>query len=92
MVAFPKTRAPRYKVAKPATIKFDERTVDCLVRSLSETGAGMDVANQLGIPAKFELLIPGDGLSLPCRVVWRRDHKMGVAFMNASPEDGSRTR
>jgi len=91
MVAFPKKRAPRYKVAKPASIKFDERTVDCLVRSLSETGAGMDVANQLGIPAKFELLIPGDGLSLPCRVVWRRDHRMGVVFTNATPEDVSRT-
>ena len=81
MMDFQKKRAPRYKVAKPGTIKFDERTVDCLVRSLSETGAGMDVANQLGIPAKFELLIPGDGLSLMCRVAWRRDHKMGVAFI-----------
>jgi hypothetical protein len=78
---YPTKRAPRYKVAKPGIIKFGERTVDCLVRSLSETGAGMDVVNQLGIPAKFELLIPGDGLSLMCRVAWRRDHKMGVAFM-----------
>lgn len=91
MVEFPKSRAPRYRVAKPGTIKFDERTVDCLVRSLSETGAGMDVVNQLGIPARFELSIPGDGLSLLCRVVWRRDHKMGVAFIEtAGPASLSR--
>ncbi|MEO6842525.1 MAG: PilZ domain-containing protein [Bradyrhizobium sp.] len=81
MTELPKPRALRYKVAKPGIIKFGERTVDCLVRSLSETGAGMDVVNQLGIPAKFELVIPGDGLSLMCRVAWRRDHKMGVAFI-----------
>jgi hypothetical protein len=58
-----KRRAPRYKVAKAGIIKFDNRTVDCLVRSLSETGAGMDVVNQqFGIPSKFELIIPGDGI------------------------------
>jgi hypothetical protein len=79
-----KQRAPRFKVAKPGIIKFGERTVDCLVRNLSETGAGMDVVNQLGIPGKFELLIPGDGLSLMCRVAWRRDHKMGVAFIGTA--------
>jgi hypothetical protein len=89
---YPTKRAPRYKVAKPGIIKFGERTVDCLVRSLSETGAGMDVVNHLGIPAKFELLIPGDGLHLLCRVAWRRDHKMGVAFINtAGSEALSRT-
>jgi hypothetical protein len=81
MAEFQKKRAPRYKVAKPGIIEFDERAVDCLVRSLSETGAGIDVVNQLGIPSKFKLLIPGDGLSLLCHVAWRRDHKMGVAFI-----------
>lgn len=85
MPDYPKNRAPRYKVAKPAIIRFGEgKSVECLVRSLSETGAGMDVGNgALAIPGKFELLIPGDELSLPCRVVWRRDHKMGVAFIKS---------
>ena len=82
MTGAPKNRAPRYKVAKPAIIRFGEdKAVDCLVRSLSETGAGLDVLNLLPIPARFDLEIPGDGLSLHCRVAWRRDHKMGVAFI-----------
>ena len=87
MTGAPKNRAPRYKVAKPAIIRFGEdksgeaKSVDCLVRSLSETGAGLDVLNLLPIPARFELEIPGDGLSMHCRVAWRRDHKMGVAFI-----------
>jgi PilZ domain-containing protein len=84
MADFIKNRAPRYKVAKAGIIKFGERTVDCLVRSLSATGAGMEVVNQLGIPTRFELLIPGDGLSLWCRVVWRKDHRMGVAFTKSA--------
>ena len=92
MPDYPKNRAPRYKVAKPATIRFGEdksgeaKSVDCLVRSLSETGAGLDVLNLLTIPSRFELEIPGDGLSLHCRVAWRRDHKMGVAFIKPSPD------
>ena len=80
-----KNRAPRYKVAKSAIIKFGERKVECLVRSLSQTGAGMDVPNQFGIPARFELEIPSDQLNLPCRVVWRKDHRMGVAFTKPDP-------
>ena len=82
MTGAPKNRAPRYKVAKPAIIRFGEgKSVDCLVRSLSESGAGLDVLNLLPIPGKFDLEIPGDGLNLHCRVAWRRDHKMGVAFI-----------
>jgi hypothetical protein len=85
MAEFPRNRAPRYKVAKAGTINFDNRTVDCLVRNLSETGAAMEVPNQGGIPARFELVIPGDALSLWCRVVWRKDHRMGVMFVKAAP-------
>ena len=47
-------RAPRYKFAKAGTIKFGDRAINCLVRDLSVTGAGMEVINQLGIPAKLE--------------------------------------
>jgi PilZ domain-containing protein len=81
MVDARKTRAPRYKVAKAGTIRFGDRAVNCLVRDLSTTGAGMDVVNQPGIPATFNLVIPGDGLLLRCRVVWRKDHRLGVVFI-----------
>ena len=33
------------------------------------------------LPLRFSLEIPGDGLSLYCRAAWRRDHKIGVAFI-----------
>jgi len=77
-----KRRATRYRVAKSGSIKFGERVIDCLVRSLSRTGAGMDVVNcQYTIPSRFELTIPGDGLKQLCRVVWRKDHRVGVVFV-----------
>jgi hypothetical protein len=78
----PKKRATRYKVAKAGTIKFGDTSVDCLIQNLSETGAGMDVVNhRFEVPSRFELTIPSDGLCQPCRVVWRKDHRIGVAFI-----------
>jgi hypothetical protein len=58
----------------------------CLVRNLSATGAAIEVPNQPGIPTRFELNIPRLGLSMTCRVAWRRDHRMGVAFIVATPD------
>jgi PilZ domain len=76
-----KTRiAPRYRVMKAAKIEFVGGAIDCTVRDLSITGAALEVPNKLGIPAKFTLVMPGDGLHLPCHVVWRREYRIGVAF------------
>lgn len=72
--------APRFRVAKPASIKYDREKIDCVVRDLSATGSALEVANAGAIPVKFTLVIPEDGLSLPCRVVWRRDFRLGVTF------------
>ncbi len=72
--------APRHRVLKAATIVFGGRAIDCMVRDLSITGAALEVPSQIGIPAKFLLVIPSDGLHLPCHVVWRKEYRIGVAF------------
>jgi hypothetical protein len=72
--------APRYRVLKAAKIECGGAAIDCKVRDLSITGAALEVPNQIGIPAKFTLVVPGDGLHLPCHVVWRREFRIGVAF------------
>ena len=72
--------APRYRVSKAATIEFVGGNIDCTIRDLSITGAALEVPIQTGIPGKFTLVVPGDGLHLPCHVVWRRGYRMGVAF------------
>ena len=40
------------------------------------------------IPARFELSVSRLGLNVSRRVVWRRDHRMGVAFILAVPQPG----
>jgi PilZ domain len=72
--------APRHRVMKAGTIEFGSSAIDCMVRNLSITGAALEVSNQIGIPAKFTLVVPGDGLNLACNVVWRSECRIGVAF------------
>jgi hypothetical protein len=59
-------RAPRHRVLKAAKICWGAGAIDCTVRNLSSSGAALVVSNQIGIPEKFTLAVPGDGLRLPC--------------------------
>jgi hypothetical protein len=72
--------APRYRVMKAGTIEVRGQTIDCTIRDISTTGAAIEVPHQRAIPDKFVLVMPGDGLHLPCHVVWRKDYRIGVAF------------
>jgi hypothetical protein len=72
--------APRHRVNKPATIECDGEKITCLVRDLSITGAALEISEKIRVPATFTLIVPEDGLKLPCSVVWRTDFRIGVAF------------
>ena len=73
--------APRYRVAKPAQIEFGRDKAPCTIRDLSVTGAALQLSGRSAtIPAAFTLIVPEDKLKIPCRVVWRRAYRIGVAF------------
>jgi len=72
--------ALRHRVLKSGSIEFHGGVIDCLVRNISETGAALEVASPLGIPETFNLVIPGDHSSRACKVAWRKDKRIGVAF------------
>lgn len=73
--------ALRYRAVKVAKIEFGAAAViDCTVRDLSLTGAAIEVPSQAEIPEIFTLVMPDDGLHLPCHVVWRREYRIGVTF------------
>ena len=76
-------RAPRQRVLKAGTIEFSGGTIDCVVRNISETGAALEVASPVGIPAEFNLMISGNTAKRPCQVVWVRDKRIGVTFKPA---------
>jgi hypothetical protein len=75
--------APRYRLDKPAVAEYGGDKYPCIVRDLSTTGAAVEFAEPvkvIPIAKAFNLIMPDDGLKLPCRIVWKRDYLMGVTF------------
>jgi hypothetical protein len=73
-------RTPRHRVLKAGTIEFGGGGISCMVRNLSAAGAALEVSNQTGIPERFILVVPGDGLHLRCHIAWRRERRIGIVF------------
>jgi len=73
--------APRHRVLKAGTIEFGGGAIDCTARNLSASGAALDVVSPVGIPERFNLIVPADGIQKPCRVVWRKEKRIGIAFI-----------
>jgi hypothetical protein len=70
----------RHRVFKAGKIAFNRAgVIDCIIRNWSETGACLSVASPLGIPEHFRLLRDGHDPQM-CRVVWRKDKQIGIAF------------
>ncbi len=62
------------------TIEFDGGgAITCVVRDLSISGAALDVSSSAGIPDHFTLSFR-NGLPMQCRVVWRSEVRIRVAF------------
>jgi hypothetical protein len=76
-----KRAAPRHRVLKHGTLAFGGGGgVDCMVRNISESGARLDIANPVGLPASFTLVIQIDQFKRRCHPVWSSDNRIGVAF------------
>ena len=72
--------APRKRVLKAGTIEFGGGAIDCTVRNLSDTGAALSVESPVGIPSEFNLIVAADQVSRACRVVWRKENRIGITF------------
>jgi hypothetical protein len=75
--------APRYRVDKRAIAEYGGDKYPCMVRDISTTGALIEFSDPISvlpIAKGFNLIIKDDGLKLACRIVWKRDYRMGVAF------------
>jgi hypothetical protein len=73
-------KASRRRVLKSATIEFDRGAYSCAVRNLSDAGAALDVPFALAIPHEFKLILDTNQESRHCRVIWRKENRLGVAF------------
>ena len=72
--------ARRRRVLKAGLIEFSGGGIDCTVRNLSETGAALLVENVMGIPTEFRLIVASDQVNRTCRVVWRREKRLGITY------------
>jgi hypothetical protein len=73
---------PRHRTLKAGRIVFNHRfsVIDCTVRNLSDGGACLELASSVGIPESFDLTIEPDRGTRPCRVAWKSENRIGVAF------------
>lgn len=72
----------RRRVLKAGKLSFNggHSSIDCTVRSLSDTSAGVDVISSAGVPELFKLAIEADGFSRLCRIATKRDRHIEVEF------------
>ena len=75
-------KSTRQRTYKAGELTFAGRSaaIDCVVKNISEGGAGLDVASPIGIPDEFDLMLTGDHTVHRCKVIWRKAKKIGVQF------------
>jgi PilZ domain len=75
-----KRRAARRNVKRAAQISFARKSVTCMVRNVSATGAAIEAANLAAIPDSFTLVLEMETAARRCAVVWRKATQIGVEF------------
>lgn len=72
----------RHRVLNSGNIEFGGGAIDCAARDLSPMGAALEVVSFIGMPAEFKLVIIADELKRCWQVVWRREKRIGVTFVD----------
>jgi PilZ domain len=72
----------RTRIVRSAKIIAPRRTsvIHCTVQNITSGGACLKVANTYGMPDTFELTFEHGRTRRACRVVWRTNDELGVAF------------
>ena len=77
-----KRQLRRTRAWKVGTISFAGSVISCTVRNLRKSGATLDVLiSPLGVPREFTLVISSDHVRHECRIVWVKEKRMGVSFI-----------
>jgi hypothetical protein len=86
-------KAPRPRALRAGKIVLNSRrsVIDCVIRNLCGTGASLEVASVLGIPATFDLQIGGEATIRSCVAVWRGQNRIGVEFQSSRCASPKRT-
>jgi hypothetical protein len=72
----------RRRVLKGAKLRLGKASSrDCLVRDLTEAGAGVEVPHTIDLPEAVDLTLDAGGPPRRARLVWRKISKTGVEFI-----------
>jgi hypothetical protein len=80
--AFERRSVGRTKILKGALLFFSEKNgvQSCTVRDVTNRGAGIRVQHLRMLPLDFALSFDGFRTVRKCRLVWRQEEFIGVAF------------
>jgi hypothetical protein len=75
----------RTRMSRSAKIILPRRAsmIHCTVQNITSGGACLKLANTYGMPETFELTFEHGRTRRACRVVWRTNDELGVAFEEA---------
>ncbi|HWW36167.1 MAG TPA: PilZ domain-containing protein, partial [Xanthobacteraceae bacterium] len=76
----------RTRVSRNAKIIVPRRSpvIFCTVENITGGGACLKLASTFGVPETFDLTFEHGRTRRLCRVVWRTNNKLGVAFGSAA--------
>ena len=77
-----KRKHQRTEINEPAYVSAGGSVMRCVVKNISPEGAAIDVDNPAFVPAQFRLVIARDSSTHDCRVIWIREKRIGLAFVN----------
>jgi PilZ domain len=75
-------RIPAREPARIVSLDDSPSQITCTITDLSQRGARLSVESTADIPEVFELLIEPSGLRRLCKVAWRSEDEVGVAFQH----------
>jgi hypothetical protein len=73
-------RRVRIPTKKAAIITKGTTKIACVIRDLTEDGAGLSVTATKDVPEHFILTVQGEEEGRACTVRWREPTKLGVSF------------
>jgi hypothetical protein len=73
-------RFHRIAMRSPASLRVDDRRVECEIENLSATGALLMVDEGRSYPTHIALEVPHSREALPARVAWRGRNALGIEF------------
>lgn len=79
-----KRQTERRRTFKGGKIVFNHghSIIDCTIKNMFRGGAALDVESASGIPNEFTLVVSPENVQKACRVAWKTQTLIGVAFLS----------